>query len=527
MNSFSRLFSLFIFILIIAPIIFLTLSFNEAQGENWSHFINYLFPQMSKETFILVLGVIIGTSTIAIPLAYLHTFYHYPGKKILDAFFILPMAFPIYVYAAISLSLFGLTGEITQIISLKFNISPLKLNIKNIFGLIQVFSFALYPYLYITLKEAFLIHGQHAFEVGANLGLTRLQIIRKILMPISLPWFMAGIALIIMETLADFGASSMFNVTTFTTSIYRAWFGMFSLTTASQIASILVLTIFILFLSYKYLENRKNYSMATKSKKINPKPIKGINLIFFYLIILTFISLTLFIPLVFLIKNSFHAISSNFESIYSFLKEPALNTLFLSIIGSTLVIIVSIILAYFSRFKLKSFEIIWFEITKMGYAIPGTILAVAIYIPLTYLDKFIFNKNVLILTIIPLLIGYLIRFLPISLNPLEATFKKISNSQIAVMNNLGINKYLRWKIIYFPLSKSTIISSFFLVFLEIMKELPITLMTRPIGKDTLAVKIFEYTSEGDWERASLPSLLLIILGIFAIQFVANQIKHKE
>lgn len=525
--SASRILSFFIFLLVIIPVIFLAFSFREAEGENWTHLLHYLFPEMLKETFLLVFGVVIGTSLIAAPLAYLHSFYHYPGKKILDGFFILPLAFPIYVYAAIGLSLFGLTGEVTLWLAQKFGFSPFAIDIKNLLGLIQIFSFALYPYLYVALKEAFQIHGQQAFEVGSNLGMNKLRILHSILLPVSRPWFMAGIVLVIMETIADFGASSMFNVTTFTTGIYRAWFGMFSLPTAAQIASTLVSAVLILYLIYKFFEYKKHYAMSAKAKSIKEIPITGIKLVLLYLILFIFLFATLFLPILFLLKNSYRVLLTNFSGVWESLHEPIWNTLLMAFVGAVIIVLVSLSMAYFSRFKLKRFELVWFEISKMGYAIPGTILAVAIYVPLTRFDQFLFHKNVLTLSLLPLFLGYLIRFLPIALNPLEATFKKIGDTHIAILNNLGISKYLRWKSIFMPLSLATISSSFFLVFLEVMKELPITLMTRPFGHDTLAVKIFEYTSEGDWDRASLPSLFLVILGVVAIQIMASQINRNK
>lgn len=525
--SASRILSFLVFLLVIIPVIFLAFSFREAEGENWNHLLHYLFPEMLKGTLLLVFGVVIGTTLIAAPLAYIHSFYHYPGKKILDAFFILPLAFPIYVYSAIGLSLFGLTGEVTSWLSLKFGISPFAIDIKNSLGLIQIFSFALYPYLYVALKEAFHIHGQQSFEVGSNLGLNKLKILSSILLPVSRPWYMAGIVLVIMETIADFGASSMFNVTTFTTGIYRAWFGMFSLPTAAQIASTLVTVVLVLYLIYKFFEYKKHYAMAAKPKEIKQTPIKGLKLVIFYLVLAIFLFATLFLPILFLLKNSYRVLLTNFTGVWESLHEPILNTLFLALTGSFIIVLISLSMAYFSRFKLKKMELVWFEISKMGYAIPGTILAVAIYVPLTKLDHFIFHKNVLTLSLVPLFLGYLIRFLPIGLNPLEATFKKIGDTHVAILNNLGISKLLRWKTIFIPLSFATISSSFFLVFLEVMKELPITLMTRPFGHDTLAVKIFEYTSEGDWDRASLPSLFLVLLGVFAIQIMASQINRNK
>ncbi|MCK6596019.1 MAG: iron ABC transporter permease [Bacteriovoracaceae bacterium] len=525
--SASRTLSFTIFLLVVIPVIFLAFSFREAQGENWSHLLQYLFPEMLKETLLLVLGVVVGTSLIATPLAYMHSFYSYPAKKILDAFFILPLAFPIYVYAAIGLSLFGLTGEVTLWLATKFGLSPFTIDIKNLLGLIQIFSFALYPYLYVALKEAFHIHGQQSFEVGGNLGLNRIKVISAILLPVSRPWFMAGIVLVIMETIADFGATSMFNVTTFTTGIYRAWFGMFSLPTAAQIASTLVTVVLILYLIYKFFEYKKHYAMAAKPKKIKEIPIKGIKLLLFYLVISIFLFATLFLPIIFLLKNSYRVLLTNFHGVWESLQGPILNTLFLALLGSTIIVLISLSMSYFSRFKLKRYELVWFEISKMGYAIPGTILAVAIYVPLTHVDQFLFHKNVMTLSLIPLFLGYLIRFLPIALNPLEATFKKIGDTHIAILNNLGIKNVLRWKKIFLPLSFATISSSFFLVFLEVMKELPITLMTRPFGHDTLAVKIFEYTSEGDWDRASLPSLFLVTLGVLAIQIMASQINNNK
>ena len=491
--------SFFVALLVIIPMIFLLFSFTEVQTENWLHLIHFQLPTMLKSTAVLLVGVLLGTSLIALPLAYFQTFYQFPGRSLFEVLFLLPLAFPLYVYAAIGLTLFGLTGDITLWISKHTGLSPFLINIKNQFGLIQIFSFALYPYLYVTMREAFETHGGKVFEVATSLKIKKSVAIRKILLPITKPWYAAGIILIAMETLADFGASSMFNATTFTTGIYRSWFGLFSLATAEQVASMLMIIIFICVFFYKKFESKKNYSMAVKSISPKKKKLKGVKLVLLYLGYAIFLVAVVGVPFYFLFQKTILVLGgSRGDDFILSLQAPLYHSLYLSLIATIIILGLSYTMAYARRFQLKnSFDIFWFETSKLGYAIPGTILAVALYVPLNKIDQIIFGKSVLTFSLIPLFLGYTVRFVSIGLNPLEVSFKKLSSSHSSQIIVYGLSSLTQWKKIYFPLTVTTALSAFFLVFLELLKELPITLMTRPFGRDTLAVKIFEYTSEGD------------------------------
>ena len=521
--------SFLVFSLTIFPILYLLFSFSDIENENWHHLVNYLLPEMLKSSMILVIGVVIGTSLIALPLAYVQTFYKFKGKKIFEILFLLPLAFPLYVYAAIGLTLFGLTGDVTLWISSKTGLSPFLINIKNNLGLIQVFSFALYPYLYVTMREAFETHGAKTLEVATTLGIKKSHAIKNILLPLTRPWYAAGIILIIMETLADFGASSMFNITTFTTGIYRSWFGLFSLSTAAQIASILITIIFICYFFYKRSENKINFSMSSKSSPIKPTPLKGSKLILLYTVYCLFLFAVIGLPFIFLFNKTLAIIQGNFyEYFIQNLKAPLINTIELSASSALIIILLSFTMAYCKRFEINSkISNLWFEITKLGYAIPGTIMAVALYVPLSKLDKFLFNKNAITLSLIPLFLGYIIRFISIGTNPLEASFKKLSPSHLMSLKVFGLSRIERFKKIFFPLTFSTALYAFFMVFLEVLKELPITLMTRPFGRDTLAVKIYEYTSEGDWDRAAIPAFVLVSLGFIAVIFLFLRLNKNK
>lgn len=483
---------------------------------------------MAKSSALLLGGVVVGTTLIALPLAFVQTFYEFPGRKIFEVLFLLPLAFPLYVYAAIGLTLFGLTGEVTLWISKHTGVSPFFLNIKNNLGLIQVFSFALYPYLYVTMREAFETHGAKTLEVATTLGIKKRKAFKNILLPLTRPWYAAGLTLIMMETLADFGASSMFNVNTFTTGIYRSWFGLFSLPTAAQIASLLISMVFICYFFYKRSENKINFSMASKGSFLRKNKIKGINLVFLYLGYSLFLFAVIGLPFYFLFQKTFNVLQNNFwEYFSSSLKDPLCNTLKLSFLAALIIIALSYLMAYAKRFEFKNrYADVWFETTKLGYAIPGTIMAVALYVPISKIEKFLFNKNAITFTLIPLFLGYTIRFLSIGLNPLEVSFKKLASSHLSSIKVFGLSKIIQWKKIFFPMTFSTALYAFFMVFLEVLKELPITLMTRPFGKDTLAVKIFEYTAEGDWDRAAIPAFVLVSLGFMAVFFVYTRVNKK-
>ncbi len=526
----AKIISVLILLLVLTPILFLFLSFKNIDLENWNHLIKHILPSVSLNTLILILGTGILSTLISVMLSFLQAFYNFPFKQFFHILFILPLAFPIYVFASIALSLFGITGEFTLFLYNYFSISPLLINIKNIYGLILIYSLTLYPYLYVSLIDGFKVHGQKAFEIGTNLGLSKFQILWKILIPSIKPWYFAGITLIIMEILADYGASSLFNIDTFSTAIYKSWFGLFSIQTASQIACFLISSVFLVYYFLKSIENKKDFSMNLKSRKIKLKTLNKKIILFLLPLLILFLFLSLFLPLSFLFKSSLTYFLNTFTTNNSLYYDLIKNTLNLSILGAIVVIVLSLILAICKHFYLNKNENTFIDISKMGYAIPGAIMAVAIYVPLIHLDKLFFSKPYLTLTIAPLIIGYFIRFLSISLNPLEASFKKIGKSHLNILENLGISRFNRIRSIYFPLFFKSVLGAFFLVLLEIFKELPVTLMSRPFGYDTLATKIFEYTSEGNWEDASVPAFLLFLVGCFTlliINFLTSKIGKEN
>jgi len=387
------------------------------------------------------------------------------------------------------------------------------IDIKSVTSISLIFSLCLHPYVYLLLKQAFEGQGDHLFKVSRSLGYTKVESFLKITLPLAKPWIFGSLAIILMETLADFGGVSVFNFDTFTTAIYESWTGMFSFITATKLSAILIFFALLVLGAEAKLTSKQKFFIKSKSGFVAPFELsqlfKSMALIWLLLLIVT----TIFIPSYQLFSwckdnLDLQSLLNNYPYFY--------NTVRLAFITALVTTIVTTLLASSSRF-LKSVN--WERLTKLttlGYAIPGSIIAVAVFGLFTKikisLGDFI-NQNSFLYFI--LVVGLMTRFLSISYKNIFSSFKRISPNLDKAAALLAKPSVIIFKI-HIPLIKSGIISGFLMVLIEVMKEMPMTLMLRPFGKDTLSVKIYEFTSEGDWERAAIPALLIVLAGFISI-----------
>ena len=522
---------LFILLFFLSPILIILSSVFADYSENWSHIYEYVLADYILNSLILVSGVSILVMTIGSLTAWLVTNYQFFGKRFFEWGLILPLAIPPYILAYTFTGLFDSYGTMNEIARSVFNLKQNEMffpNIRNIYGAIIVFSFTLYPYVYLICRTAFLNQSRSMFEVGRTLGLSQASIFLKLALPLVRPALIAGTMIVAMETLSDFGAVDHFAISTFTTGIFRTWYGMYDLTTAMQLASMLL--IFITFCLIIERISRKNASYSTIGSNFKPTPVKrlgslGSSVCFFVCFVPIFIGFIL--PVLEILNWSLRFNTSFFnEQFFSI----SLNTVLLSILSAILCTFIAMIINFSIRYKNSSVIKSINPFLNIGYAVPGLILAVGIVQLFVFLDNNILNSfegYFLTGSLFGLIFAYIIKSYALANSTYEAGYQKISQTiddSARILKSTGLNLLLK---VHFPILKTSFFTSILLVTSEVVKELPATLILRPFNFETLAVSTYIYASEERMVEAAAPATAIILIGLIPIFFISQMIRASR
>lgn len=526
-----RLAAFGIALLTVVPLAVVLSAFFSPEREIWQHLADNVLPGLLANTLRLTLGVGLGVTLLGVSLAWLTAVCDFPGRKFFSWALLLPLAVPAYVTAFVFVAWLDFTGPVQTWLRAAFGSSAWFPGIRSGGGVALVMTLALYPYVYLLARNAFLTQGRRALEAALSLGYSRSEGFFRVALPMARPWIAGGLMLALMETLADFGTVAVFNYDTFTTAIYKTWFGLFSLTGASQLASILVLLVFGLILLEQLTRSRMRYTQAgrhSQAERIRLVGARGWAAAAFA----SSVFLAAFaLPVAQLAAWSAQVAARDLDERYlGFLGR----SLSLGGIAAVLTLAATLVLAYAQRRHNDPATRIVVRVATLGYAVPGPVLAVGIVIPLAYLDnqlaaagKFLFGNNPGLLlqgTLLVMLPAYLTRFLAVGFNPVESGMQRITRSLDEAARSFGVTGIAMLRRVHLPMLRGGLFSAAALVFVDVMKEMPITLMTRPFGWDTLAVRIFEMTSEGEWERAALPAIALVAAGLLPIALL---LRHTE
>ncbi len=519
-------------VLVLIPVGTILLSFLAPAGDVWQHLVETILPSLLINTFWLTLGVAASSALLGVSLAWFTAVCEFPGRKFFSWGLLLPLAIPAYVMAFVTLGLFDFTGPVQTL--LRSWVGPEQFwfpNVRGRLGVIIVMTLAFYPSVYLLARNAFLTQGKRSLEAAQSLGFNRTQGFLKVALPMARPWIASGVMLVLMETLADFGTVAVFNYDTFTTAIYKAWFSMFSLSAASQLASLLIVIVFVLIVMEQQFRSRMRYAETKHSSRIPRIPLTGWRawgVAGFALAILFFAFL---LPITQLIIWATDTFVEEFNQLYlGFLWH----SLMLSGLAALLTCSVAVLVVYSARRHPDIVTRVAVRIATIGYALPGVVLAVGIFVPLAWLDNWLSEMAMQLFhietglliqgTLAIMLIAYMTRFLAVGHNPIDSAMQRITFSIDEASMGLGLNGWSMLKRVHLPILKGGIFTAVTLVFVDVMKEMPITLMTRPFGWDTLAVRIFEMTSEGEWEQAALPAVALVLAGLIPIVLLTRQVE---
>ena len=400
-------------------------------------------------------------------------------------------------------------------------------NIRNIYGAIIVFSFTLYPYVYLVSRSAFLNQSQAMIEAARLLGLNKIQVFFKLAVPIIRPAIIGGIMLVSMETLSDFGAVDHFAIQTFTTGIFRTWYGMYDINTAMQLASMLLLFVGLFLILERYSRNNAIYtSKSSTFRPIKLTELQGHRGGLAFLICFLPVFIGFILPI---LELSFWAFERNLNFFdYKFLITTQ-NTIILAITAGILCSIFALLVNYSIRFNKDNFSRHAGSLLSLGYAVPGLILAVGIVQLFTWLDATVFVTSEIVLTgsLIGLIFAYIIKSYALANSSIESGYERISSSiddSARVLKSTGFDMLKR---IHFPLLKTSFLTSTLLVISEVTKELPATLILRPFNFDTLAVSTYIYAAEERMMQASAPAIAIVMVGLIPIIILTKMIRTSR
>ena len=517
------LMAMLIALLTLIPLAVVLSSLLTPEREIWAHLLEYQLPQLLGNTFWLVLGVGLGVSVLGVSLAWLTAVCVFPGSRLFSWALLLPLAIPAYVTAFVAIGLLDFTGPL-QTQAREWWGSVRFPDIRSTGGVVGVMTLALYPYVYLVARNAFLTQGKRALEVAQSLGMSPGVGFYKVALPMARPWIVGGLALALMETLADFGAMAVFNYDTFTTAIYKSWFSLFSIQAASQLASLLIVFVLIVLLAEQHTRSRMHYTQAGKHSIQGHIILSGTRAWLATFFCLMVLSLGFIIPVTQLLIWAAHVVEQDMDARYV---DFLWHSLALSALAALLVGAVALLLSYSTRQRSGILIRLTARFATIGYALPGAVLAVGIFIPVAWLDNWLVTAKwvqspLLQGTLVIMLLAYVIRFLTVAHSPIDNQMQRITRSVDEAARSLGIHGVKLIARVHFPMLRGGLFTALALVFVDVMKEMPITLMTRPFGWDTLAVRVFEMTSEGEWERAALPAVVLVLAGLAPVIFLTRQ-----
>ncbi|WP_342237039.1 ABC transporter permease [Inquilinus sp. OTU3971] len=514
----------------------LSLAWEALQGSIglWPHLFAYVLPPALGQTAMLLFGVGVIVTVIGTSSAWLVTAYDFPGRRQLEWALLLPLAVPTYIIAYAYLDILHPLGAVQGAIrALLGYSSPRELrlpDIRSMAGCIVLLGFVLYPYVYITTRAMFLTQAANLVEVSRTLGTRRGQVFRRVALPLARPAIAVGVSLALMETLNDIGASEFLGVRSLTISVYTTWVTRSDLPGAAQIALAMLVLVVALVVIERWARRRQRYwTAAQRTRSFTPHrlaPLPGLAALALGLvpILIGFAAPALYLAVEAWKRFRFNGISDR-------LLSEAINTVALSAIATITVLLFGVIVAYTARSRPGRVAAALQRLSTLGYAMPGTVIAIGILVPVAALDQVIDRAAsawlgvstglLLIGSGAALVYAYVARFLAISTGAVEAGFSRIPQSFDQAARSLGQTVTGTFRHVHLPLSRAALAAAGLLVFVDCMKELPATLLLRPLNVETLATHLYGEAARGTYEEAAIAALAIVLVGILPVVLLAR------
>ncbi len=534
--NFWLLSSLLISIGVLIPIFTVFFSFFEDTSN---------YYQILKDTFLfeyifnsitLLISVLILTFLIGVTCAYLVSFYKFPLSDFFKWALILSFAVPPYIYAYSLTAFFENYGTAFTILTNLFGEGEYNKNIPKfdgLFGAVLSLSFSLFAYVYILSRASFLYQSQNLIDLGRNLGFSKFKSLYTLILPAARPAIFAGLSLVAMETLAEFGAVDFFSINTLTTGIYNSWIAFDDLAFSNRLSFFLLIFIFACFIIENFSRKKAKYHFNSRGgfKQKEKITLSGNKSFFAFIFCFIIFFLSFLFPLSQMLYWTMKFPENLFDiNIFSL----TLNTIYLVILSSFVLIIFSLISNYGNRVSRNKILNFLSTISISGYAIPGVILAVAFITFIAWFDEnivksfgFLSIKKVFIGSVLGLVLVYFVRFYSLAFNGIKSGYEKINISVDESSYLLGYSKQKTFLNIHIPFLRNSLLFVTILISLEIIRELPITLILRPFNFETFATTAYISASEDLLEAAAVPSLFLILIATIFIMFTSKYILREK
>lgn len=523
--------------LIILPTLEILYSAFEPINDTWKHIQTYLLKDYAITTLKICFSVGIFTVSIGTTVAYLLTIYDFPLRNFFRWAMILPLAIPPYIAAYTYSGMLSYTGSVQVFLRNVLKIEDSNWGIFNILseeGAIFIFTMFLFPYVYMIVYAHLQKESATLIESSRLLGKNTVTTFFRVILPSSRIVIVASASLVLLEVLSDYGVVSYFGVQTLSTAIFTSWFSFADAGSALRLAGILLLSVFSIIILEKLLRGRKKYTIAnTKIRPITRKRVRGwkkLVIPFYCFLILAF---AFFIPTLQLIQWAIFTYKKVLDLEFLILIK---NTVSVALIASFSIMMMAVIIANYTRIAQSKCALLYSKITLLGYSIPGTVIAITVVLFFNSVDRNmvwlyrIFNEDTKTLllssSIIMLMFAYVVRFLGVGFQSVEGGFEKVGLKFFEASKTLGQSTTKTFFLVDLPMLKPAIISGFALVFVDIIKELPLALLLRPFNFETLATKVYKYAHDELITRASIPSLFIISVALIAIMLI-NKTIDKE
>jgi len=531
----------FIFVLAVAlsmPVAVVLAHVFVPSGDIWQHLSSTVLPDYIRNSLLLMLGVAMGTLLIGVTTAWLTTMCQFPGRSVFEWALLLPMAMPAYIIAYTYTGMLDFAGPLQTSLREWFGWQygdywfP---QIRSLNGAVAMLTLVLYPYVYLLSRAAFLNQSICVLDVSRTLGNGPWKTFWKVALPLARPAIIAGLSLALMETLADYGTVQFFGVSTFTTGIFRTWFGMGSAAAAAQLAAGLMVFVFALVLIERYSRRKARYHHTSRRHQdLRRFPLTGGRAFLAFLFCLFILGLGFLLPALQLLSWTIHVADTVIDA--EFLRL-FVNSLSLAAFAAVLALLLALVMAYAQRLypgKLVSGAV---QVAGMGYAVPGAVIAVGVMIPFAWIDNTIddlarsqFNYSTGLLlsgTLVAVTFAYLTRFLAVSLQTVDSGLTRITHSMDEAGRSFGFRPLQILRQIHIPMLSASLMTALLLVFVDVLKELPATLILRPFNFNTLAVKAYELASDERLAEAAPAALAIVIAGIIPVILLSKTITRSR
>nr|WP_246079715.1 iron ABC transporter permease [Paenibacillus piri] len=517
------------------PIFYVFISLFQRPNKNWQQIKQFLIKDYMLHSLSLVFFTVLLSVVIGVLLAWLVAAYDFPLKRLFRWALVLPLAIPPYIAAYTYANMLSYTGVVQKTLRTQFGVTldQSYFDVMSLRGAVFIFTMFLFPYVYLITRSFLERQSASYIENARLLGKGGVAIFFRVVLPISRPAVIGGVTLVIFEVLSDYGVTSYFGIHTISTAIFQTWFGMYDVESAMRLAAWLMIGIIVVFIFERLLRRNRMFSSSTsKMRPIVPKRLQGPAAAAVLLLCVAVFSCSFVIPTLQIIV---WAGMTYKEVLTPKFLELTLNTLKVALIATIIIMTLSVVVANVARVRRSGFSFIISKCATAGYSIPGAIIAIGVLAVCIHLDHLFapvyqqmgLGKSPLIisLSLAMAVAGYVIRFMAVGYNAVEAGFEKIGSKYAEASRTLGHGVTGTFFKVDLPMIKGSIITGFILTFVEIIKELPITLLLRPFNFETLATRAYQYASDEQIIEASVPSLFIIAISLISV-LIFHQLGKK-